>query len=164
MYKQITILLLSSIFFFSCEKPEEMTLNNQLVGIENGDIKNGPSTNSGSTLNIVYIYDNNVYLIKEWDEKPTKLTNYSGSWERVYNVRISPDKKYVAYLDNTGTPIIIEVKSKKVIKSGHDSYCKDIQWQSDSKALVVLQNDQFTQLTIGTTNFTAPNINFISIP
>jgi hypothetical protein len=163
MFKKLLLPLLISIFLFSCEKTEEMTLNNQLIGIEKGEITNDPNSNSNPSLNIVYIYDNNVYLIKEWDEKPTKLTNYSGSWERVYNVRISPDKKYVAYLDNSGTPIIIEVRSKKVIKTGDDSYCTDIQWQSDSKALVVLNNDQFTQLTIGTTNFTAPNINFISI-
>jgi len=87
--------------------------------------------------NVVAILDNDIYYFHALDEEPVRLTTTPG--EEKTNVKLSFDKSRIAYLNGTGTPVIIRADNGEHIETLDEyAYVTQMDWAKDRLTLYIL--------------------------
>lgn len=87
--------------------------------------------------NVVAILDNDIYYFHALDEEPVRLTTTPG--EEKTNVKLSFDKSRIAYLNGSGTPVIIRADNGEHVETLDEyAYVTQMDWAKDRLTLYIL--------------------------
>ena len=122
-----------------------------------GVANNEPTPSLSLKKDLVYIHDNDVYLVNEILSEEQKLTNTPSSTKT--HVVISPNLDRIAYLNANKIPVIIDVNGAVIETLSQYSNATDIKWHPNNgdPVLVILRNNTLyyygSTLSIGSNPF-----------
>lgn len=91
--------------------------------------------------NVVAVIDNDVYYFKRIDSIPRRLTNTPTKAKS--KIELSYDKTKIAYLDENGSPVIINAVSGELIEAITSlTSVKQMGWTNQDKSLYVLKDNK----------------------
>ncbi len=108
MKKLLGLLLLSSVVLTSCERDKKYITKDEIATFE--------TSINPLVSNIVYIYKEDIYLLKDVNSAPVKIT--STPKQRKFAPRISPDGMKVAYLKDDSTAVVVALVSQLGFSAG----------------------------------------------
>lgn len=88
---------------------------------------------------LVFIYNNDIYLLGENYERPKKITDSPEAAKSM--VSISYNKEKVAYLNSSKKPVIIDTTGTEIESVQIVSPAEDIGWSPDNQTLYILSNN-----------------------
>lgn len=134
MYKSYFIGLLGLLLIgmSACTKYDPV------YGVANSE----PAQSLSLKKDLVYIHDNDIYLVNEILSEEQQLTNTPSSTKT--HVVISKNLDRIAYLNTNKTPVIIDANGALVETLSQYTNVKDIKWHHNNgnPVLVILQNNQ----------------------
>lgn len=106
--------------------------------------------------NLVYIHDNDIYLLNEILSDERKLTNSSINVKT--HVALSPKHDQIAYLNLSGQPVIIDTLGNTITTLSQYTGVKDLKWHANNgnPTLYFLHNNEI--------KFHGPTMNITSTP
>jgi hypothetical protein len=129
-------LILSILIFFlfsSCDKTENPYVDKQvieaLIKAQNPEVEH-----------VAVIYNKDIYYLSNLAQAGIRVTNTPGNSKTF--VKMSHNHKQFAYLDGSGTIVIVNLQGQVVTTLPQYGDVKSFDWSADDKTLYILNNNE----------------------